>query len=173
MQTAERIKNWKLHDSMRGQFGLDLYKAMASNPNIMLVTGDLGFGLFDNHRDDFPDRFFNVGAAEQAGIGICCGMALRGKTPIFYSITNFALYRPFEFIRNYVDYEQIPVIIVGGGRDDDYKHDGISHISTDAHKVLECFPSIQQFWPLSKDAVAGVLKDAIESRKPAFISLKR
>lgn len=163
----------KPHPSMRGQFAFDLYKAMEKNKDIMVVTGDLGYGQFDRIRDDFPDRFINCGASEQAGMGICCGMALRGKIPFFYSITNFALYRPFEFIRNYVDYEKIPVVIVGGGRDDDYKHDGISHISTDARQVLSCFPNIQQYWPETNDAISGILKDAIEERKPAFISLKR
>lgn len=158
---------------MRGQFAYDLYEQMAKNEDIVLVTGDLGFRQFDRIREDFPTRFFNVGAAEQAGIGICCGMALRGKIPFFYSITNFALYRPFEFIRNYVDREQIPIIIVGAGRDNDYAHDGLTHQSTDAKQVLICFPNIQKYWPEENSAIVGIIKDVIQERKPSFISLKR
>lgn len=163
----------KPHPSMRGQFAYDLYEQMAKNKDIILVTGDLGYKQFDRIREDFPDQFVNVGAAEQAGVGICCGMALRDKIPFFYSITNFALYRPFEFIRNYLDKEQIPVIIVGAGRDNDYSHDGLTHQSEDAKQVLSCLPNIQQYWPENSESVAGILKDVIQERKPSFISLKR
>jgi transketolase len=163
----------KPHPSMRGQFAFDLYNEMDNNKDIVLVTGDLGFAMFDRIREDFPKRFFNVGAAEQAGVGICCGMALRGKIPFFYSITNFALYRPFEIIRNYLNYEHIPVKIVGAGRDDDYKHDGITHESKDARQILDCLPDIVQMWPEQNTDIKMTLQDAVNNQRPVFISLKR
>lgn len=164
-------KEW--HRSMRGFFAGELYDLMAKRTDIVLITGDLGFKQFDAIQRDFPDRYFNIGAAEQAGIGIAVGMALRGKRPIFYSITNFTIYRPFEFIRNYIDHENIPVVIVGAGRDQEYEHDGFTHHSGDVKQVLSCFPNIQQYWPEKKEDVGGVLKDAVESNKPSFISLSR
>ena len=163
----------KPHDSMRGQFAYDLYERMAKDENIWLVTADLGYKQFDRIREDFKDRFVNVGAAEQCGVGLSVGLALQGKIPFFYSITNFALYRPFEFIRNYLNYEHIPVKIVGAGRDKDYDVDGITHHSEDARTILDTLPDIQQMWPDTKEEVKLVIDEAVSNNKPSFISLRR
>jgi transketolase len=173
MTSEERIKTWKIHPSMRGQFSYELYKAMAVDESIVLITGDLGFGQFDAIRDDFKDRYYNVGASEQSMMGIAVGMALSDKIPFVYSITNFLLYRPYETIRNYINYEQIPVKLCGGGRNRDYLHDGYSHISEDAKDVLSNFKNITQYWPDTKEAMVINFKDMITNDKPCFLSLTR
>src|SRR3989344_3555766 len=116
-----------IKDNQRAAFAASLHSQMLKNKNIWVVTGDLGYGMWDRIRDDFPDRYLNVGASEQAMMGIAIGLALEGKIPFTYSITTFLLYRPFETIRNYINYEKIPVKLVGAGRDKNYLHDGISH----------------------------------------------
>lgn len=161
------------HESQRGYFAFELYEQMKENKDIVLITGDLGYGMFDAIRDEFPDRFFNVGAAEQAMIGIAVGMAYQGKIPVVYSITNFLLYRPFEFIRNYINKEKLHIILAGGGRDRDYSHDGLTHWSEDAKQVLKCFPNIKQLWPESNEEAAIALDQGLEEKDPLFISLKR
>jgi transketolase len=173
MKAEERIKSWKLHPSMRGQFGYELYKAMALDERIIIITGDLGYNMFDAHKEDFMDRYYNVGASEQAMMGIAVGMALSGKIPVVYSITNFLLYRPYETIRNYIDHEQIAVKLCGGGRNKEYEHDGFSHWSEDAKNVLDNFPNIIQYWPeTNKDMILN-LKELLTNDKPCFLSLKR
>lgn len=161
------------HESQRGYFAFELYEQMKENKDIVLITGDLGYGMFDAIRDEFPDRFFNVGAAEQAMIGIAVGMAYQGKIPVVYSITNFLLYRPFEFIRNYINKEKLHIILAGGGRDRDYCDDGLTHWSEDAKQVLKCFPNIKQLWPESNEEAAIALDQGLEEKEPLFISLKR
>lgn len=166
-------EEYPLHNSQRGYFGRELYFAMQSRQDIVLLTGDLGYKMFDLHRRDFPDRFINCGASEQAMIGIAVGMSYRGKLPVVYSITNFLLYRPFEFIRNYIDNEKARVVLVGGGRDYDYAHDGWTHHSPDAEAVLGCFPNIRQYWPKSNGEVVKMFGEAIGDSGPSFISLTR
>jgi len=173
MDIKERIKNYPRHPSQRGEFGYQLYKHMAENKDIWLLTGDLGFGMFDPHRDDFPDRFVNCGAAEQAMMGIAVGLALEGKIPFVFSITNFVLYRPYEVIRNYINEERIPVKIVASGRGKDYEDDGFTHMSTDAKLVLQAFPNIHQYWPKDNQEVGRNLREMILNGDPSFISLTR
>ena len=110
---------------MRKLFSQLLHKEMSRDERIVLITGDLGYGLWDRIRIDYPDRFYNVGSAEQLMVGTACGFAMEGMKPLCYSITPFLLYRPFELIRNYLDHEEIPVKLIGGGRDDDYGYLGI------------------------------------------------
>ena len=169
------------HESMRGYFAYELYQHMKENKDIILVVGDLGYKIFDAHFKDFPDRCINTGAAEQAMMGIAVGLALEGKIPVVYSITNFLLYRPFETIRNYINHEQIPVKLIGSGRDRDYAHDGISHWSEDAEKLFTyyaegreaIFGNIQESWPETKEEIPGVLKEILTTPKPYFLSLRR
>lgn len=171
MTTQERIKNWKLHDSQRGWFGFELYKQMAENENIYLLTGDLGFGLFDNHIQDFPERVKSVGASEQAMLGVAVGLALKGKRVFVYTITSFFL-RAAETISLYLMHEKIPVQLVGGGRNDDYKHDGQSHDAYHAQLFLRV-PSIKNLYPLDKSEISTMVTYMAGTDQPSFISLRR
>lgn len=173
MTPKERIANWKIHPSIRGEFAFELYKHMAENEKIVLLTGDLGYGMFDAIKADFPYRFFNVGAAEQAMVAIAVGMSYEGKIPFVYSITNFMLYKPYEVIKNYVNIEQANVKLCGGGRDKDYAHDGISHDATDAAHVLTTLPDIKVLWPTERKDVATFVKEMVDTTGPYFISLKK
>jgi len=169
----ERIKNWKLHDSLRGVFGFELYKQMSENKDIVLIILDLGFGLFDAHREDFPDRAFNVGASEQAGMDIAVGMALSGKKVFIYSITPFLIYRAFETLRTYVDHEKIPVRLVGSGRNKDYEIDGFSHDASDLIPILNKLSNITQYFPSDKNEIPLLVEKMVATNQPQFISLKR
>ena len=120
---------------MRKQFAELLFEEMAINKDIYVITGDLGYGLWDKIKATYSDRFYNVGSSEMAMMGMGVGLAMEGKIPFVYSITPFAIYRPFEMIRNYLDHEQIPVNIVGGGRNQDYGYLGFSHWSEDDVKI--------------------------------------
>lgn len=164
---------------MRKEFARELYKAMKRNRNIWLLTGDLGFGFLENIRDKFPDRFINCGASEQAMMGIACGLALKGKIPFVYSMSTFLLNRPFEWVRNYVNHENIPVKLVGVGRDMEYERDEFSHWSTDTKSILKIFPNIVQFWPKDTKSspknisVKESVQEMVRNGKPSFLSLSR
>lgn len=147
---------------------------MSVDENIYLVTADLGFGLFHQIKLDFPNRFYNTGAAEMAGMGVCVGLALSGKVPIFYSITPFAIFRPAEVIRNYINHESIPVKICTSGRDDDYSHDGFSHYAGDDREfLLSNFKNIICRWPVDETQLQRDINDLFNIDKPFYLNLKR
>ena len=153
---------------MREQFFIQLHSLMAENKDVFFITGDLGYGLADKIREDFPERFINPGAAEVAMMGIGVGLALQGKIPFVYSITPFLLFRPFEIIRNYINHERIPVIMVGSGRGTDYEHDGFSHWAGDDF-LIESFLNIDKCF----DCETFDLKQIIDLKKPYYLNLKR
>lgn len=158
---------------MRKLFGSLLFEEMKNNQDIYLITADLGFGVLDLCKNHCQDRFFNTGAAEQLMIGLGIGLAENNKIPVCYSITPFLLYRPFEFLRNYVNYENIPVKLVGAGRDKDYSHDGISHWATDDHIVLRALPNIHIFRPKTEEELKDTFFEFLYNDGPSYLNLKR
>lgn len=158
---------------MRREFARVLLEEAKKNKDIILLTGDLGYGLWDKFRDELPEQFYNVGASEQTLADIAVGLAYSGDIPVCYSITTFLLYRPFETWRTYANHENLNIKLIGGGRNDDYKHDGISHDSTDASVILNTMPNIQQFWPQKEEEIESITKRILTNGKPSFISLRR
>lgn len=158
---------------MRGQFAYYVYKQMAKNKKIWVLTNDLGYKMWDRVREDYPDRFINVGAAEQALLGIAVGLALEGKVPIVYSITSFLLFRPFETIRNYIHLEKIPVKLVGSGRDKDYLHDGKSHWAKEDRKLIQILTNIKAVWPENLEEIPNLVEKMVKSNKPWYVNLRR
>lgn len=167
------MKPTKPKENMKKITAYYLYEEMEKNKDIWVVTADLGFNMLDSIRDDFPDRYINVGAAEQAGMGVCVGLALEGKIPVFYSITPFAIFRPAETIRIYLNHEQIPVKILGSGRNNDYEHEGFSHFAHDTKDFLDTFPNIKQYWPSQNERIKKVLNSMLYNGKPSFMSLRK
>lgn len=158
---------------MRKECASLLLGEMVNNESICVITADLGFGILDGIRATFPNRFYNVGAAEQLMIGVAIGMAENGIIPVCYSMSSFLLYRPFEFLRNYADYEGIPIKLLGSGRDKDYSHDGISHWAHDDQQVLAALPNIEQYRPNSLTELEEMLPEFLYSKSPAYLNLTR
>lgn len=161
------------HPSQRGIFAFEIHRQMLKNKKIWVITGDLGYKMWDKVAHDYPDRFINTGASEQAMMGVAVGLAIKGKIPIVYSITTFLLYRPFETIRNYINHEKIPVKLIGSGRNHDYSHDGFSHWANDDKKVMRIFNNIESIWPKTKEDIPMLVKKMIKSKKPWYINLER
>ncbi|MFC1675330.1 hypothetical protein ACFL1K_05555 [Candidatus Omnitrophota bacterium] len=158
---------------MRRYFAQSLHRKMRSDPRIWVVTADIGYGMWDRIKKDFPRRFINTGAAEQAMIGISVGLALEGKIPFAYSISPFLLYRPFEGIRNYINRERIPVKLIGSGRGRDYRVDGFSHWAQEDRRVLKIFANIRTRWPKGNREIPALIEEMIRSNRPYYVNLKR
>ncbi len=157
---------------MRKRFFEMLADSMEQDSRIWLIVGDLGYGLTADIEKRFPDRFVNVGVAEQQMIGAAIGLSYRGFIPICYTITSFGLYRPFELLRTYVNHEHIPIKMAYSGRDQDYLREGFSHWSQDAKVVLDTLPKIRQFWPQDKEALDNdFMMSFLHDKQPSFISL--
>jgi transketolase len=127
---------------MRDAFIARLTSLAAENPKIMLITGDLGFGVLDKFSARFPKQFLNVGVAEQNMTGVATGLAMEGRIVFTYSIGNFPTLRCLEQIRNDAAYHDanVKVVAIGGGFS--YGALGISHHATEDISIMRALPNV-------------------------------
>ena len=141
---------------MRDTFAKRLAELAAADDRIMFITGDLGFGVFEQFQRDFPGQYLNAGVAEQNMIALASGLALEGRVVFAYSIGNFPVLRCLEQIRNDAAYHDanVKVVSIGGGFS--YGSLGISHHATEDIAVMRAIPNVQAFTP-------GTLSDVVNS----------
>ncbi len=132
---------------MRAAFIETLTELATSDSRIMLLTGDLGYMALEPFIDKHPDRFINVGVAEQNMVGLATGLAEAGLMPFVYSITPFAVLRPYEFIRNGPIQHQLQVRVVGVGGGLEYGQNGLSHYGLEDVAVMRVQPAISIIAP--------------------------
>ena len=158
---------------MRDHFINELSSLIDEFPNIILMTGDLGFGVFDDFRKNFPDNFINAGVAEQNMTGIATGMALEGKIVFTYSIANFPTLRCLEQIRNDACYHRVNVNIVSIGGGFSYGALGISHHATEDLSIMRSLPEISVVSPSSFWEVEQATRAIIENKNVCYLRLDK
>ena len=127
---------------MRDAFIKRLTQLAERDSRVILITGDLGFGVFDDYSRRFPQQFLNIGVAEQNMTGVATGLALEGHTVFTYSIANFVFMRCLEQIRNDALYHDCNVNVVAVGAGFSYGALGISHHATEDLAIMRSLPGL-------------------------------
>ncbi len=142
---------------MRDAFTAALNDLAKKDPNLFLLTGDLGFGVLKSFWETYPAQFINAGISEQAMTGMAAGMALSGRTVFTYSIGNFPTLRCLEQIRNDCAYHHanVKIVCVGGGFV--YGALGMSHHATEDMAILRALPDVIVFTPGDPMEVRAVM----------------
>ena len=143
-----------------------------SQKNTMLIVGDLGYGVVDNFKNNFPKQFLNAGVAEQNMTGIAAGMAMAGKKVFTYSIANFNTIRALEQIRNDIAYHNLNVTVVSVGGGFAYGSLGISHHATEDLAIMRAIPNMTILAPGdTMEAYELTRKLITEDIGPAYLRL--
>ena len=158
---------------MRTAFVEGLSELAAENPNIVLITGDLGFGVLADFRERFPDQFLNVGVAEQNLASVAAGLALTGHIVFAYSIGNFPTLRCLEQIRNDICYHRanVKIVTIGGGLA--YGSLGMSHHATEDIAILRVLPEMMVVAPGDPVETRKLLPQIMAHDGPAYLRLGR
>ena len=156
---------------MRRAFVQTLTELAAEDPRILLLTGDLGYMALEPFADRFPDRFFNVGVAEQNMVGVATGLAEAGYTPFVYSIATFASLRPYEFIRNGPVLHHLPVRVVGIGGGFDYGPQGTTHHGLEDVGVMRIQPGMTVVAPADHLQCTQAVRALSDVSGPAYLRL--
>jgi transketolase len=133
---------------MRNIFADTFFEAAQSNERLCTVVADISpAGSMSRFREKFPKRFINTGVAEQVMIGIAAGMALRGLRPFAYTIATFSIFRPYEFVRDDLCYQNLPVTVVGIGGGVTYSTLGATHHALEDVALATTLPNMQVIAP--------------------------
>jgi transketolase len=154
---------------MRRRFGNIISQLAEKDEKLYVIVGDIGYRVFDEFRDKFPNRFINMGICEQSIISVASGMALEGLKPWIYTITPFLIERPFEQIKLDIDQQNVNVKLVGFA---DYPTLGPTHTEINAKKMMKLFNNIESLFPSDGDETEKMILQAYEREGPSFISLK-
>ena len=158
---------------MRIAFVNTLQELAKKNKNIMLLTGDLGYSVFERYIKLFPKQFINIGVAEQNMTGVAAGMAMEGRIPVIYSIVPFATMRNFEQIRNDICYQNLNVKIIGVGAGFSYGSYGHTHHGLEDIGILRTLANLTIICPGDPIETELAVKKAIEIKGPVYIRLGR
>ena len=153
---------------MRAVFNKTLLEIAKNDPRIHMVLADIGFGEIEPFRDTFPERYYNVGVAEQNMTGVACGIAMEGNIAVTYSIANFPTLRCLEQIRNDVCYHDanVKIVIIGGGVS--YGALGMSHHSTEDLAIMRALPNIVIEVPCDNYEAVAATHAMIEHNGPLY-----
>ena len=158
---------------MRNSVVDHIYKKVKKDKDIILLTGDLGFGVLDKCFNDFPENFINVGISEQNLTGLATGLAMIGKKVLTYSIGNFNTFRCLEQIRNDAAYHEVNVTILSVGGGFSYGQLGYSHHATEDYGVLKSLPNIDIYTPGSKIEAIECLSEALNTNNVSYIRIDK
>lgn len=156
---------------MRTTFINTLSEIAEKDPRVFLLTGDMGFSVFERFREHFPERFYNIGIAEANMVGVAAGLALTGKTVFIYSIMPFVTMRCYEQIRIDVCYHNLNVKIVGVGGGISYASQGATHHATEDIAIMRALPGMKVICPSDPFEAKEAVKAVIQTPGPAFIRL--
>jgi len=153
---------------MRRRFGKIIAELADRDERIYILSGDIGYRVFDEFRERHPKRFINMGICEQSMIGVSSGMALEGLKPWVYTITPFLIERPFEQVKLDIDQQNVNVKLVGYA---DYPTLGPTHTELNGKKLMQLFANITSLFPKDGDETEAMVREAYKTKGPAFISL--
>ncbi|MDE2101413.1 MAG: hypothetical protein KGL39_29465 [Patescibacteria group bacterium] len=160
------------HDFRDAAFS-QIHAIMRADPNVLVLTNDMGAMGLDLIAKEFPERVINVGIAEQNTVSVAAGLAISGKTVFVYGIIAHIVFRAFEQIRVDVCLHNLPVIILGVGAGLSYGSDGPTHHGTEDMAAMLSLPNMVVFNPSDVELVSQSVEMAYWDREPAYIRLDK
>jgi transketolase len=156
---------------MRNAFSDALVRLALADPNVLLLTGDHGYALFDPFRKHCPKQYINAGIAEQNMVGMAAGLARAGFRPFVYGLSAFVPVRVLEQIKLDVAHDNLPVVFIGDGAGFVYSHLGTSHQSTEDIACARAIPQLKVYSPADRFEIAASMQQAYDSCSPVYLRM--
>lgn len=166
--------NYDVKKSIRGAFGDEVKTLGEVNPNIVVLDADLsGSTKTSTFAKAFPERFFDVGIAEQDLMTTALGLSLAGKIPFAATFAVFATGRAYDQIRNSICYQKGNVKIIGAHGGLTVGEDGASHQSLEDVSLMRNLPNMVVITPCDYEQTRQAVRFAAAYKGPVYIRLSR
>lgn len=167
-------KDLELKKSIRGAFGEELVELGKLNSKVVVLDADLsGSTQTSLFAKSFPDRFFDVGIAEQNLITTALGLSLTGNIPFAATFAVFATGRAYDQIRNSICYQKANVKIIGAHGGITVGEDGASHQALEDISLMRGLPNMMVISPGDYEETKKVVRFASKYDGPVYIRLSR
>lgn len=156
---------------MRYAFSQTLVGLAKADVNVLLLTGDHGYALFDDFRRECPEQYINAGIAEQNMVGMAAGLARAGFRPFVYGLSAFIPVRVLEQIKIDVAHDKLPMVLIGDGAGLVYSHLGTSHQSTEDIACTRAIPNLSIFSPADRFEMITCMEIAYQSSGSVYLRM--
>ncbi len=157
---------------IRDAFFEELYNTALMDKDVVFLTADMGAWGLTKFKADMPERYFNVGIAEQNLINVATGLSLSGKKVFAFAIAHFIIYRCFEQIKVNLCDNKVPVTLIGAGPGLTYKTDGPTHHTLIDVPIMTML-GIPVLTPHNEDEAREALNISYHSPRATYIRLGR
>ncbi len=156
---------------MRAAFSKALVGLAKADSNVLLLTGDHGYALFDEFRQSCPNQYINAGIAEQNMVGMAAGLARVGFRPFVYGLSAFIPVRVVEQVKLDIAHDNLPVVLIGDGAGFVYSHLGTSHQSTEDIACTRAIPNLSVFSPSDRFEVTECMELAYHCGNSVYLRM--
>jgi transketolase len=158
---------------MRNIFVDECYSIAAQDERLVFLMSECGFSVVERFEEAYPNRFYNVGIAEQSLVGTAAGLASRGLRPVAYNMAMFLTMRAYEMIRDDVCYQNLPVILAGVIPGLGYGNSGTTHHTVEDCAILRVLPNLTIVYPSCEVDVRAAARQAVKLNAPIYLGLAR
>ena len=158
---------------MRGVFLDNLFQRMEMDESIFFLTADMGINLVEKFEEKYPNRFLNVGIAEQNLIGVAAGLAESGMRPFVYTISNFLVHRCLEQIRNDIVIHELPVVLVGTSTGYDNGPLGPTHHMLEDWGIISNLAGMKIYAPFNKESATNIFEKVSNAVGPSYVRIAK
>jgi transketolase len=156
---------------LRAAFSDALVRLAKADPNVLLLTGDHGYALFDDFRRECPAQYINAGIAEQNMVGMAAGLARTGFRPFVYGLSAFIPVRVIEQIKLDIAHDKLPVVLIGDGAGFVYSHLGTSHQSTEDIACTRAIPDLSVYAPADRFEMSACMELAYHANASVYLRM--
>ncbi len=143
------------------------------DPRVVFIGSDLGVGVLDAMKAEFPDRFFMEGVSEQAIIGLAAGLAMDGYIPYINTIATFLTRRCYEQIAIDLCLHRLPVRLIASGGGTVYAPLGPTHMATEDLAILRALPDMTVVAPCDAPEMQRVMDASLDVPGPLYVRIAK